>query len=77
LEAQDRGLQSGGGVTIPCRVASVVWDDAQRRFQRSSTLMYVLALLALAAILLAVVFFFVTDDQTGAGLVSLVSGLPA
>ena len=67
--------EAGGGPSMACRVASVVWQDAQRRFQRYSTLVFVLALLALAAIVLAVVFFFVADDATGAGLVSLVSGL--
>jgi VIT1/CCC1 family predicted Fe2+/Mn2+ transporter len=75
LQPSESAQESAGGTTIPCKVASVVWDDAQRRFQRYSTLVYVLALLALAAILLAVVFFFVSDDGTGAGLVSLVSGL--
>ena len=32
------------GPTIPCRVSSVVWHDAQLRFQRYSNLVYLLAL---------------------------------
>jgi ABC-type xylose transport system permease subunit len=67
----------GGGPTIPCKVASVVWQDAQRRFQRYSTLVYVLAVLAVIAILGAVAFFLLADDATGEGLVTLVSGLIA
>jgi hypothetical protein len=67
--------EAGGGASMACRVASVVWQDAQSRFQRYSTLVFALALLALAAIVLAIVFFFVADDATGAGLVSLVGGL--
>jgi len=71
---QESPLEAGGP-TVPCRVASVVWQDAQRRFQRYSTLVYLLALLAIAAIVLAVVFFFFTDDTKGEGLITLVSGL--
>ena len=73
---QDSGLEAAGGdLSVPCKVASVVWDDAQRRFQRYSTLVYLLALLALLGIIAAVVFFFAVDDKTSAAVVSLVSGL--
>jgi hypothetical protein len=67
----------GGEATMPCRVASVVWHDAQRRFQRYSTLVFVLALLALAAILAAIVLFFAVDDAASQAVITLVSGLIA
>jgi hypothetical protein len=73
---QDPGVQAAdGGLTVPCKVASVVWDDAQKRFARYSTLVYVLALLAMAGIVAAIVFFFAVDDKASAGVVSLISGL--
>jgi hypothetical protein len=76
LAVQEPGLESvGGGSTVPCKVASVVWEDAQRRFQRYSTLVYILALLALTGIVAGVVLFLAVDDETSAALVSLVSGL--
>jgi hypothetical protein len=74
IALQESPLEAGGP-TIPCRVASVVWQDAQRRFQRYSTLVYALALLAIVAIVLAVVFFFFTNNTKGEGLVTLVTGL--
>jgi hypothetical protein len=61
--------------TVPCRVAAVVWKDAQRRFERISTLIYVLLVLALMTMVAAVVFFFVGEAAVGAGAVSVVTGL--
>jgi O-antigen/teichoic acid export membrane protein len=63
------------GPTVPCKVASVVWRDAQRRFERISTLVYILLLLALAAIIAAIVLFFAVDDTASAAVVSLVTSL--
>jgi hypothetical protein len=68
------GLEAGGP-TVACRVAAVVWEDTQRRFQRYSSLVFVLALIALAGIVAAIVLFFVVDDATSGAVASLVAGL--
>jgi hypothetical protein len=72
-ETAEEGI--GAGLTVPCKVASIVWEDAQRRFKRYSGLINLLLLLALAGIAAAIVFFFVADAKTSAGIVSLISGL--
>jgi hypothetical protein len=69
------GPFEGKSVTVRCRVASVVWKDAQERFERISTLIYILLVLALLAILAAVALFVFGDDAVGTALVTLVSGL--
>ena len=76
LREPERSVAGGdGGLSVPCKVASVVWDDSQRRYQSYQTLVYVLALIALAGIGAAIVFFFVVDDKASAGIVSLIGGL--
>jgi hypothetical protein len=62
----------GAPASIPCRVAVVVFEDAQRRFQRFSFLVLLLAGLFVAAAVATLVLFLVVDDATGEGFLSLV-----
>jgi len=77
MPAGAKAIGGEPGGSIPCRVAAVVWKDAQRRFESYSTLVWILAIIALAAIVAAIALFFIVDDTTSAGVVSLVGGLLA
>lgn len=70
--AQPEAAAAGGtGPSIPCRVAVVVFEDAQRRFQRYSGLVLLLAVLFVAAVIGTAVLTFAVDDATGEALLSL------
>lgn len=74
----DAGLESAGGtkaLTVPCKVAAVVFDDAQRRFRLYSNLRLVLVLLGLAGIAAAIAVFIAVDDAAAAAVVTFIDGL--
>ncbi len=61
--------------SIPCKVAAVVMDDAQPRFERYSTLVWILALLSLGAIIAAALAYLIGDDSAPEAITGAVAGL--
>lgn len=79
VRPEQGGLESTAGptLTVPCKVASVVFIDAQRRFELYSNLRLVLVLLGLLGIAAAIIIYVAIDDATAAAVVTLIEGLIA
>jgi hypothetical protein len=73
------GLEStaGAAITVPCKVAALVFEDAQRRFKVYSNLRLALVLLGLAGIVAGIVLFIAVDDAAAAAVVTFIEGLVA